>query len=150
MEESEKFERFIRTAYGPRFRVGFDTDGPSMAHQSFKAECDINTIMARYQKSGLLTHVNEHRGDYGQFIGFQDYHSAMNAILDAEHAFASLPASLRRRFDHDPAEFLRFVHDPANGEEMISLGLAVRRPTEVAGEPDHHGGPVSEPSEEGS
>lgn len=42
--------------------------------------------------------------------------------------FDTLPSKLRLRFGNDPAEFLSFVEDPANDQEMIDLGLKPKPP----------------------
>jgi len=94
-----------------------------MAKQSFKEECDINGIMSRFEKSGLMDHVNKFQGDYGDFTEAQDYHTSMNQILAAQAAFDSLPAKMRSRFGNQPAAFLEFVEDESNEDEMREMGL---------------------------
>jgi len=113
----------FRTAFGERKRVSFETVGVSMTRQSFKKDCDINYIMAKYQKTGLIEHVNRYQGNYGDFLTVDDYQSSMIKVMQANEAFESLPSSLRKRFSNDPAEFLSFVQNPDNRDEMIELGL---------------------------
>lgn len=105
------------------------------AQQSFVPECDINTIMSRYAQTGIVEHLNRVGGSYGNFIGYQDYQTSMNQIMEAQEAFMSLPAAVRLRFKNDPAQFLAFAQDPSNQEEMISLGMATRKPQEAPDEP---------------
>lgn len=120
-----------------RRKVRKDFDGPkgvSLTKQSFKDECDINVLMRRYEKTGLVDHVNTHQGNYGDFINAPDFHSAMNQIMAAEDMFMSLPSRIRARFANDPAAFLEFAQDPSNAEEMQSLGLIpAPAPEEPAG-----------------
>lgn len=113
----------FRTAFGERKRVSFETVGVSMTRQSFKKDCDINYIMAKYQKTGLIEHVNRYQGNYGDFLNVDDYQSSLIKVMQANDAFESLPSSLRKRFSNDPAEFLSFVQNPDNRDEMIELGL---------------------------
>ena len=47
----------------------------------------------------------------------------MNQIIAAQEAFNSLPSDIRKKFDNDPAEFLEFVSDEKNNDEMIQMGL---------------------------
>lgn len=101
--------------------VSFPTTGRTK--QTFKDECDINNIMKSYARNGLLEHVNNHRGNYGDFINTRDYHSAMNEIGRASEMFATLPSLVRKRFGNDVASFLDFVHDSSNLDEMRKLGL---------------------------
>lgn len=106
---------------GKRLQVVFTE--PTRTHQSFQAECDINTIMAKYKKTGVIAHVNRYQGRYGDFFDVQGYHESLHQVLDAQEAFLSLPAALRARFQNDPGQFLDFVGNPANVDEMRSLGL---------------------------
>jgi len=118
----------ITSAYRPHKRVQLTTTQPTMAKQSMKAECDINNIMRKYEKTGVLTHFNEHRGNYGNFIGFEDYHTSMNKIIDAQNAFMTLPAKVREKFQNDPRKFLEFAQNPENTDQMIEMGLATALP----------------------
>lgn len=113
----------LRNFYTPHARVPFINEGPSRAKQSFKEECDVNNIMAKYQTTGLLEHVNEHKGDYGDFSDSVDYQSALNVVLIAEKMFDTLPSSIRNTFSNDPAQFLAFVENPANRPAMQDMGL---------------------------
>ena len=112
----------IRKPYdGERVRVLVET-GPSMTKQSHKDECDINRIMAKYQKTGVITHVAKYAMEYGDATDL-DYQTALNTVLEAQRMFADLPSSVRRKFDEDPAQFLEFVQNPENVDEMRELGL---------------------------
>lgn len=126
------------TAYGPKKRVIFNTAGPSLTHQSMKKECDINGIMARFEKTGILEHRNRFEGSYGDFTQTpNDYHESMNAVIAANDMFMTLPAKIRKRFQNDPGAYLDFVTDPDNIDEMVKLGLATKRPQEaVIDDPD--------------
>lgn len=114
---------------------------PSKTKQSFKDECNINNIMSKYMKDGLLEHVNEHKGQYTDLPEFEDYHDALNQIQHAQDSFASLTAHIRGSFNNDPAEFLEFILDPDNKDEIVSLGLGVI--PETPGSPD----PAPDPGE---
>lgn len=113
----------FQIAFGKHRVVNLDTGSESFVQQHMKDECDINFIMAKYQKTGLIEHVNNVQGRYGDFVSSDNYLDAMNAVLDAKAAFATLPSSLRSRFANDPAKFLEYVHDESNRDEMIKLGL---------------------------
>lgn len=115
----------FQTAYGPHLKVRFETVGPSLTRQASKAECDINRVMERFEKTGILEHRNTFQGAYGDFTEVpQDYHEAVNQVLAADGMFASLPSKIRRRFGNDPAEFVDFVADPRNAEELARMGLS--------------------------
>ncbi len=110
---------------GPRVQVA--PRGRSRTKQSFREESEINNIMARYVKTGIVDHLTRYGGEYG-FATSVDFHSAMNVVTKADQMFLDLPAAVRRRFGGDPGDFLEFVQNPENQEEMITLGLANRKP----------------------
>lgn len=136
MQNSTLPKKPFRTAYGPKLDTELIFTGPGRTKQAFKAECDINTIMARYQKTGVLEFTQKHAAQYEDVTAL-DYTAGMLQIAAAKSMFADLPAHLRARFENEPARFLDFVQDPRNTAEAIELGLATAR------EPD----PVEEPAE---
>lgn len=115
--------KFI-SAYGPKTKVDLMPSGISGAgaKQSFKKECDINHIMAKYQKTGLVTHLAKHQPEYGHASAIQ-FSDAMQTVAQAEQIFAELPSTVRSRFHGDPAEFLIFCENPENRSEASILGL---------------------------
>lgn len=137
---------FLRTPYNYDRDVASNDSGlecldPTMAQQQFREECDINTIMERFGRTGELV-APIRMPQYGDFDGVNDYHSAMNAIVEAQTSFDALPAKIRARFGNDPAEFIEFAMNDENRDEAIRLGL-VQAPIQAPA-------PVSEPSKEGS
>lgn len=113
----------FRHAYSPRFRVGLSIDrSEDVTKQSFKSECDINVIMARYMNTGVIDFVTKHQAHYGD-VSDVDYQTAMQTVAEANSMFEELPSQLRTRFGNDPANFLQFVSNPNNRPEMAELGL---------------------------
>lgn len=98
----------------------------SMTKQSEMDACDIHNILKQYSPAGLqqLIAENTARGQYADLPDEVDFQQALNTVLEAEQAFASLPAKVRERFHNRPAEFLEFIADPSNQDEAIKLGLA--------------------------
>ncbi|UDN67866.1 internal scaffolding protein [robinz microvirus RP_160] len=97
----------------------------TMAKQAFKDECDINTIMSKYQKTGLIEHVQKVQGSYGDFLSVQDYQLSLNQVIEAQAAFDALPSRVRERFANDPSRLMSFLQDEKNQDEAIRLGLVV-------------------------
>lgn len=92
--------------------------------QSKKKECDINRIVAKYKKSGVLgdpAHTRQPVFADCTLIG--DYHAMQNVVKTADRHFMSLPPALRARFNNDPARAYDFVSKPENKEEAVKLGL---------------------------
>lgn len=98
-------------------------DGKSRTQQSFVAECDINTIIKRFGKTGLVP-VGMRLPQYGDFSGVVDYQSALHVLMEADKSFSMLPSDIRKRFDNDPQKFVDFAVDPANIAALQDLGLA--------------------------
>ena len=116
----------VRSAYGHKFSEGITFEKPSLTKQSFTKECNVNTIMEKYQKTGAIEHVNKNEASYGYASG-QDFSEAMAIIATGKTMFEELPSSIRTKFQNDPAQFLDFVQDPNNLEEMRKLGLATQK-----------------------
>lgn len=103
---------------------------PSKTKVSEAKRCDINTILERHRKTGMVEHVNRRQGFYGDVSGVSDYLTALNRVKIANEAFNSLSARIRDRFKNDPAELLAFLGDESNREEAIALGI-IEKPEEV-------------------
>ncbi len=114
----------MRSAYIPHDRVQSHAVGKSLTKQSFRDETEINNILAKYAKTGLVDHVNKFgSAQYGDMPNQADFHEAMNLVTSAQAMFAELPAELRKDFGNDPAKFLEFVSDPESHDEMVEMGL---------------------------
>lgn len=96
--------------------------------QAFADETNINKIIARWAKTGTLSHMAKWKPQYldlSDFAGL-DFHQAQEKIARAQRMFEELPAEIRREFHQSPAAFLAYVNDPANSERLGELlpGLA--------------------------
>lgn len=116
---------FINKAF-PRISVQRGTADhpfdPCITVQDEKDNCDVNKIVARFQRNEVISHVAKYEPQYGDFRG-DDYKSAMDTITRANTMFAELPSSARNRFNNDPAAFLDFVQKEENIAEMENMGL---------------------------
>lgn len=110
-------------------------EGPGRTKQAHKAECDINTILAKYRKTGILPGLIKANPAYGDFSAVEDYQTSIEVVRKAEEQFAALPARARERFANNPAAFLAFCADPKNGKEMIAMGLASETPSKAPKDP---------------
>lgn len=139
---------FVRSPYNydkdaVSFASGLSCPEPTMAQQQFRDETDINTIVERFGITGQLP-TNVRMPQYGDFLEVVDFHTAQNAIRQAEESFMTLPANIRERFGHDPAAFVDFCSDDANLDEARKLGLVKTPPSKPSSPPA--GGPPAEPS----
>lgn len=99
--------------------------GGGRTKQDMKDECDINKIMARFQRTGAITHVAKYEPQYG-FAPAIEFQEATEIVRQAQQMFDDLPSALRKKFENDPAKFLDFVQDEKNADEMLELGLRER------------------------
>lgn len=119
----------IRSAFSPRKRVAIKFEGNGRTKQSEKDACDVNLIVKRFIATGELPSGNMRSPVFGDVTGLE-FRGMMDVIAAAQAAFEALPASVRKRFANDPAEFVEFCSDAENASEMVKLGLANKR-TEV-------------------
>jgi phage internal scaffolding protein len=131
----------FRTAYAPQMRsvVDFtDSEGnfiPGRTEQCHKKDCDIDVILRKYDKTGLVTHVNRATAEYGDYTEINEYQEALNMVIRAQDAFDELPSKVRKKFNHDPGAFFEYATDPSNYDGMVELGLANPKPVEAPLEP---------------
>lgn len=121
----------IQSRYSRRPAAGMVFDDSirccSRTKQSFAKEADINHIMARYMKTGILVDPalagSARRPMYGDFTSSSDFLEIQNSLARVRSVFDQLPASVRAEFSNDAALMLDFISDPANLDRAISLGL---------------------------
>jgi len=114
--------RLIRSAYSEPVAVHVFFPEQGRTKQSFKAECDVNNIVAKYQRTGILAFNEKHEARYFDTTGIEFAH-AMQVVAEGNQMFADLPSSMRKRFHNDPVAFMEFVHNPANFDEGVKLGI---------------------------
>ncbi|QCQ84945.1 internal scaffolding protein [Blackfly microvirus SF02] len=122
-------ERAKSGLYWPHDRVLTPVGTVSMTRQEFAEECDINVLMARYEKVGQLPqNLNGQVPQYLDLCDVPDFQEAFELVADASRAFMSLPAGVRAEFGNNPAEFVTFAENPANIEQMRAWNLAPPAP----------------------
>lgn len=129
----------FKTAYNGRNRCAAHIGTSDVVQRHMKDEVDVNNIMRKYQKTGLVNHVNRYQGNYGNFTNMPTFHEAYQKVLDAKEMFLTLPSTIREKFANDPGLFLEYVDDPENAEGMKELGLI------PAGGPSPEPAPIKEP-----
>lgn len=121
----------FRNAYERSSKPGITFEKPSLTQQHFKDECDINNIIERFTRTGLLPQYPGEDMQYGDYTTSVDYHEAMTIVAQAKQQFEALPSSVRDKFDNDPAKMLDFVSKKENIEESVKLGLLNREALEI-------------------
>lgn len=105
---------------------------PSLTQQQFKEEANANWVMEQFARTGDISILQKSNPRYGDFTGVADYQESLNIVMAAQDAFMSLPANLRKKFNNDPAEYVAFVSDEANREEMKNLGMLKESPEDLS------------------
>lgn len=98
----------------------------------FLKECDINMIMARYRKTGILGDpARQAAARFGDFSQVPTYQEMQQKVLDAHEVFMALPASVRKEFDNDPGAFISSADTPEGRDLLVKLGLGAPKPVET-------------------
>lgn len=116
----------IRSIYdGERIPVTLSC-GKSMTMQSFRDECDINNIIARYETTGFLVDpmvASRRTPSFGDFSKLPDYMEAQNIIAVGGEIFAALPARIREMFNNNAADYCAYITNPDNLDKALELDL---------------------------
>lgn len=129
----------------PKFFTQFDRNvshgviftKPSMTEQAHKDEFDINRLIKRATKTGVLATVDQIRDVYyGDFTMVDQAFENHLKIKEAEEHFASLPADVRDYFHNDPKRLLLALGDEKQFNRLVELGL-VKAPAPVQGTPEN-------------
>lgn len=94
-----------------------------LTEQKHKEDVQIQNIMRKARKTGVLSHVNQYKGTYGEFADAPTYHEAQNVIAEANSMFETVPSQIRKQFKNDPSEYVSFMQNPENYEAIAEMGL---------------------------
>ncbi len=117
----------IRNSLSEQHRCRLIIKGKSKTKQAHKDECDVNKIIAKYRKTGVLTHLKNNPQNF-EFAPNLDFQESLEYVEKAREQFMELPATIRNKFQNNPADFVAFVENPENKSEMIEMGLLPREP----------------------
>lgn len=101
---------------------GLDCSGDKdMARQEFKHEANINTIMDRFQRTGMAPAMRQ--PVFGDHDFDLDLHGGFIALHEAQRAFLNLPKELRDKYKN-PQGMLDAVHDGTMHKDLADLDAA--------------------------
>jgi phage internal scaffolding protein len=112
----------------------------SLTRQSDALGADINDIMGRWEKTGVVP-FSGREPVFADVSSVGSFREAQEVMVRAQEGFMALPAAVRARFGNDPVAFLDFCGDAANRPELEELGLVEKtapavvppaKPSEVA------------------
>ena len=109
------------TLFDKPLPVGTACNTPSLTVQSEKAQCDINAIIARYKKTGVIDHVKRDEPLYADCeAAITDLERANALVAATDDAFWSLDSSVRDRIG-EPSNLPSWIM--ANREEAEKFGF---------------------------
>lgn len=111
------------SAYSPKKRIPIKFAKTGRTKQQHADKTNINLIMKKFLKTGIIDFTNKHEQQYG-FATSDSFQESLQIIQTANEMFADLPSQLRIKFNHNPADFLDYVQDPKNEDTLFDLGLA--------------------------
>lgn len=121
-----------KTKFNTIFRhpspVSVHGDEVSLTDPQYLADCDINTILKKFQITGQLP--SGRIGVYGDFSDCGTFSDIISRVNKATADFENLPSDVRARFGHDASAFYDFVLNPDNHDECCRLGIISERPHE--------------------
>jgi len=101
-------------------RHGFKTTGPSKTQQNFTDDADINTIVGRVLKTGIMPDIPI-PPQYGDLTTVDDYHTMVNKLAETKALFYRLDAKERAKFDNDPGAWIGYVNQAINEGDLEPL-----------------------------
>lgn len=117
MEEPQHISEIIRN----KIRLDF-SDAPSRTKSEFADDCNINNIVGKAMKTGILPSGNR-KPLFEDFSMVSDYVDTQRTIAQAEQNFMQLDPTIREQFGNNVANLLDFIDNPENAEEAAAMGL---------------------------
>lgn len=118
-----------------RRRVKTEFEGESLTEQSHKESCDIHNIMRKYEKTGIVNHLAQFKGQYMDMSNSVEFHQAQLIVAEANSMWETVPSKIRAVFDNNPGKFVDFMQSENNREAILEMGLDASHLPEPAEEP---------------
>lgn len=144
------------TSYNRPPRVASGAGGASMTQQQFAQECDINYIVKRAQRTGVIPVVSTQEMIFGT-LDEDTFKQRMDKMAEIKSYFDGLPAEIRLHYQNSVNEFIAAMNTEEGIEEGRKLGIiapassggtASKFPvTETAPAPEGDGTPASAASQ---
>jgi GTP-sensing pleiotropic transcriptional regulator CodY len=135
--QHEKMPKFKSLYKRPDAGLATELDYKTMVTiQSEKEACDAKNIVARHKIVKGFDIFDNYRDASvsNEVIDLttlpSDFVQAQNQINYAQQQFEALPSKIRKSFNNNSREFLSFVQNPENIEDLVKMGLATQRPVE--------------------
>lgn len=111
--------------------------GKGKTKQSFKDKVDINKIIKRHHKTGMIEHINKKEPFYGDVSDIAGYQESLEVVMKANELFGNMSAEIRKKFKNNPMDMITWLQDPKNAQEAFDLGMTVKKPEYNVNNPDN-------------
>ncbi len=119
-------EGYYRDKKTNQLRMKRVFSGKSLTQQHNKEAADINNILKKHKFQPIKQ--PEYTDDnYGDFSNVPNYQDSLQIVIDADTAYAQLPANIRKEM-RDPRGMIQFCEDPRNYDKALELGLVDAKP----------------------
>jgi len=104
---------------------------PTLAEQHTAHLTDLNYLIAKYKPDELAAYIAARSEARREIIGHDfsqepSLQEAKNVIYKSKSEFDALPDELRNSFKNH-LEFLKFVDNPNNADQLLKLGLITKK-----------------------
>jgi len=96
---------------------------PTITQQHFKSEVNINNIIAKFNRTGILGDGEKAVPRYADVSLFGDFSQCQARIQEGKNAFQELPLEVRKLAGNDPARLWDVLQNPENREILVNAGV---------------------------
>lgn len=122
----------IRNKFSPRVAFIAMSADDGRTQQHFAKEVNINNILAKYRKTGIITHVQRTQERYGPLQDLAEFAVNLDKVEKAKQSFEMLPAELRNKFNNSIPGFFDFITKEENRSQCEAWGILNKKePTPV-------------------
>lgn len=119
-----------------RMNLGFNVTNPqryqlefgdevSLTKQAFAAECDINNIVEKFQRTGQMPVTNNLEARY-EHVPVLDLKDSLDLVFAARKEFNELPDEVKTSFGHDEDNYYNFLSNPDHFIDEIERKFEAR------------------------
>lgn len=126
-------KKIITTRKNGTKRVQIETDKKSKVDHSMSKMLNINSIMDKYSKTGVLPQFKQKVAQYMDTTEIPSYMEAHELITGAHELFMEFPSDIRKLMDNDPANMEAVLNNPEYKDLLIDRGILekVQEPEKV-------------------
>lgn len=107
-------------------RHQIDCGGASKTDQTYAKSANINNIIKKFQKTGILPNTVG-QAVYADVSSIPSLEQAHETLRIAREAFASLPSDVRKLMDNDPLKMEMWLSDENNIDLALKYGLLEKK-----------------------